>query len=118
MKNLLTRFCFFALLLGALVFAQTFNSSNTSNLNTSPILTGTTGTITPGVLLAGACGSGTATVTGVTTGMSITVTPVSYPGDGVTWFGYRSGTDQVTVKVCAIVGLTPSATAYNVRVAQ
>ncbi len=83
-----------------------------------PYLSGTTGTITPGALLAGACGSGTATVTGVTTGMSLAATPVTYPGDGTYWLAYVSGANTVTVKVCVAVAGTPGATAYNVRAIQ
>lgn len=84
----------------------------------SPTLPGTTGSIGGGILLAGACTSGTVAVTNSTTAMSVVATPVTYPGDGVTWAGYVSTAGTVTVKVCAIVGLTPGATAYNVRVIQ
>ncbi len=83
-----------------------------------PYLTGTTGTITPGPLAAGACGSGTAMITGVTTAMAIAVTPVAYPGDGAWWEGYVSGTNTVTVKVCSSIIGTPGASAYNVRALQ
>lgn len=90
--------------------------SQTAATPAVPYLTGTTGTITPGLLAAGACGSGTATVTGVTTAMGIVATPVTYPGDGNFWLAYRTNTDEVTVKVCAAVAGTPTATAFNVRV--
>lgn len=89
----------------------------TSPTGTVP-LTGTTGSIGGGVLIAGACSSGTATIANSTTAMGVVATPVTYPGDGVTWAGYVSTNGTVTVKVCAIVGLTPGATNYNVRVIQ
>lgn len=76
----------------------------------------TTGTITPGALLAGACTAGTTvTISGATTGMTATASPVSYPGDGAYWLAYVSASNTVTVKVCAAVAETPSASAYNVR---
>ncbi len=50
--------------------------------------------------------------------MDASVTPVTYPGDGITWKAYVSAADTVTVKVCAIVDATPTASVYNVRVTQ
>lgn len=82
------------------------------------VMTATTGTITPGILIAGACGSGTVAVTSSTTSMPVSVSANTYPGDGVVVFGYVSTNGTVTVKVCAIVGLTPTASTYNVRVLQ
>lgn len=81
------------------------------------VLTGTTGSIS-GALTAGVCDSGTASITGATTGMSIVVTPVTYPGDGAIWYGYVSSSNTVTVKVCGLTVVTPTASAYNVRVIQ
>jgi hypothetical protein len=78
----------------------------------------TTGSIGGGALLAGACTSGTVAVTGATTGMVVGTAPVTYPGDGTVWFGYVSANGTVTIKVCAILALTPTASAYNVTVFQ
>ena len=80
-------------------------------------LTGTTGTVS-GALTAGVCDSGTATVTGATVGMVAVANPVTYPGDGATWVAYVSAADTVTVKECGLSVITPTATAYNVRVIQ
>jgi hypothetical protein len=77
---------------------------------------GTTASIGGGALAAGACTSGTSTISGVTTSMAVVVTPVSYPGDGSIWSGYVSAAGTVTVKVCAIAAMTPAASVYNVRV--
>jgi hypothetical protein len=79
-------------------------------------LTGTTGSIGGSPLTVGTCASDTATVTGATTSMVATISPVTDPGDGIYWKAYVSATDTVTVKVCAVATLTPSASAYNVRV--
>jgi hypothetical protein len=78
----------------------------------------TTASIGGGALLAGTCTSGTVAVTGATTGMVVGAAPVTYPGDGVVWFGYVSSSGTVTVKVCSILALTPTASAYNVTVFQ
>jgi hypothetical protein len=85
---------------------------------TAPVLTGTTGSIGGGLLAAGTCASGTAAVTGATTAMAVAASPVTYPGDGSTWLAYVSAGGTVTVKVCALVAVTPGASAYNVRVLQ
>jgi len=86
------------------------------------VLSGTTGSIGGSALLVNACASGTATVTGATTGMAIGVTPVADPNAGTSqsydWYGTVTGTNTVTVYVCAIVAGTPTATTYNVRVIQ
>jgi hypothetical protein len=81
-------------------------------------LTGTTGSIGGGVLTAGSCASGTVAVTGSTTSMTVQVSPNTYPGDGTLYFGYVSANGTVTVKACAVVALTPTASTYNVRVTQ
>lgn len=78
----------------------------------------TTGSIGGGLLIVGACTSGTATCTGATTAMQASASPVTYPGDGSDWKAYVSATNTVTVKVCAIVALTPTASNYNVAVIQ
>lgn len=83
---------------------------------TSGILTGTTGSIGGGLLSAATCTSGTATVTGATVGMVATADPATYPGDGAQWQTYVSSTNTVTVKVCVLLLLTPTATTYAVRV--
>jgi hypothetical protein len=85
---------------------------------TNAILRGTTGSVGGSVLTAGSCSSGTVSVTGATTAMAVTATPVTYPGDGNYWLGYVSSAGTVTVKVCAAVAGTPGASAYNVRVIQ
>ena len=78
--------------------------------------TGTTGSIGGSSVGAGACTSGTLSLTGVATGMVATADPITYPGDGFHWLVYVSGANTVTVKVCnATTGsLTPTASAYVV----
>lgn len=83
-----------------------------------PNLSGTTASIGGSALAAGACSSGTAAVTNSTTSMAVVATPATYPGDGIFWHGYVSSAGTVTVKVCASVAATPTASAYNVRVLQ
>lgn len=81
-------------------------------------LSGTSASIGGSALAAGACSSATVTVTGATTAMAVEASPVTYPGDGIFWHGYVSAAGTVTVKVCAAAALTPTASAYNVRVLQ
>lgn len=79
-------------------------------------LTATTGSIGGGALLAGACTSGTVSVTNAATTMAVQVSPNTYPGDGVFETAYVSSAGTVTVKVCASIAETPTASTYNVRV--
>lgn len=79
-------------------------------------LTGTTSSIGGSSLLAGACSSGTVTVTGAATSNGVIATPVTYPGDGNYWLAYVSASNTVTVKICAAVADTPTASVYNVRI--
>jgi hypothetical protein len=82
-------------------------------------LSGTTSSIGGGALLVNACATGTATITGISSAMVIQVTPVSDPNGSTAqnydWYGYMSAANTVTVKVCALVAGTPTATTYNVR---
>lgn len=77
--------------------------------------TGTTPSIGGGALIAGACASDVVTITGATTAMVAVASPVTYPGDGSLWLAYVSAADTVTVKVCAIIAETPTASTYRVR---
>jgi hypothetical protein len=81
-------------------------------------LSGTTGSIGGGALLAGACTSGTVAVANSTTAMVAIASPVTYPGDGFDWAAYVSAAGTVTVKVCGFIAGTPGATNYNVRIIQ
>ena len=79
-------------------------------------LKGTTGSIGGSALTAGTCSSATVSVSGATTSMAVEATPSTYPGDAIYWKGYVSASGTVTVKVCAAVAATPTASTYNVRV--
>ena len=81
-------------------------------------LTGITGSIGGGLLSVGSCATGTATVTGATVGMVAMANPATYQGDGVQFQAYVSAANTVTVKACALLLITPTATTYNVRVIQ
>jgi hypothetical protein len=90
----------------------------TAQFAQSTQMSATTGSIGGSALAVGACSSGTVSVANSTTSMSVVATPASYPGDGFWWEGYVSAAGTVTVKVCAAVAGTPTASAYNVRVIQ
>jgi hypothetical protein len=85
-----------------------------------PVLAGTSGNIGGSSLGAGTCTSGTVSISGATTSMAVAASPASYPGDGFGWRGYVSSSGTVTIKVCNDTSgaLTPTASAYNVRVLQ
>lgn len=85
---------------------------------TSTKLTGTTGSIGGSALLAGACSSGTVSITGATTSMVAVSDPNTYPGDGNWWSSQVTSANTITVRVCASVAATPTASTYNVRVLQ
>lgn len=95
-----------------------FTSVTVGGMAVTPTLSGTTGSIGGSALAAGACASGTVAVANSTTAMAVDASPVTYPGDGIFWRGYVSASGTVTVKVCASVAATPTASAYNVRVLQ
>ena len=82
-------------------------------MSTTPAipLSGTTGSIGGSALTAGNCASGTAIVTGSTTSMVASASPVTYPGDQFTIKSYVSAAGTVTVKVCTnlVAGGTPTA---------
>lgn len=116
---------------GAQVMSVTPTTTNFINVSSNPqnfigilqnnavdlgVYATTTIPIGGAALLAGACTSSVSIVTGAASGMVATVTPSTYPGDGVTWEAYINTTNQVTTKVCAIVAGTPTASTYNVRV--
>ena len=69
-------------------------------------------------LTAGTCASTTVAITGLTTAHVVDATPATYPGDPFFWKAYASSAGTATVKVCAAVTGTPTASAYNLRVIQ
>jgi hypothetical protein len=100
------------------VGGYTGNATSNILLSSTLPMTGATGSIGGSALAAGACTSGTVSVTGATTSMAVVATPVTYPGDGMAWRPYVSAAGTVTVKVCANIAGTPTASTYNVRVIQ
>lgn len=81
-------------------------------------LVATTASLGGAALSAGQCTSGTLSITGATTSMTVTVSPATgnAPGSGFVWQGYVNAPGSVTVQLCAITAGTPAATSYNVRV--
>lgn len=83
-------------------------------------LKGTSGSIGGSALAAGACTTGTVTISGASTSMVPDVAPVTFPGSYFRWAGYVSSSGVVTVEVCNFTSSseTPTASDYNVRVLQ
>ena len=95
--------------------AWTFSSLGTIALS------GTSASIGGGALLVNACASGTATVTGATTGMHVFgITPTTDPNGAGTqtydWYGRVTSSNTVTIYVCALVAGTPGASTYTMLV--
>lgn len=88
------------------------------------VFPGTTASIGGSLLVAGACSTGTATVTGATTGMQASASPAGGidPTNGsvlgVSVLARVSSANTVTVSVCSPIAGTPTAATYNVRVTQ
>ncbi len=80
------------------------------------ILNGVTGIIGGTEIFGGSAFTTTAAVVGATVGMSVTVTPRTFPGNGVYWEGYVSAPDVVTVKVGAAITLFVVASIYDIQV--
>lgn len=79
-------------------------------------LSGATASLGGTALAAGAVTTGTATISGAGVGQAVIVTPSTYPGNNISWEGYISASNTVTVVVTAHVAGTPVASVYNVRV--
>lgn len=82
------------------------------------VLAATSSSIGGSLLAAGACSSTTVTMNGLASGMGVTASPATYPGDGNLWDAYVSAANTATVKVCAVVAGTPAASTYALRAIQ
>ncbi len=90
-----------------------------NGLSVYPIIATTTASLGGGLLTAGSCASVQATTTQtLTTSMVVNVTPTTYPGDGTSWDAFIGPNNTVTVKVCVVATLTPTASTYNIRIIQ
>lgn len=117
------RFLLIFLIVLVVPLSNNANAQGVSISGTSlPTLSGTTASIGGSLLLAGACAAGTATVAGATTSMAATASPSSDPDSslstGAAIYAFVSSSNTVTVRICAIVSVTPASTTYNVRVIQ
>lgn len=96
----------------------TSTAASLSNTNLpNPVRSGTTGAIS-GILTAGTCDTGTATVAGSTTGM-VAVASASTSGAPGAAFDVKAQVTTngtVTVSVCAIIDGTPTSSTYLVRI--
>jgi len=95
------------------------NQSQPTGANYLPVMTGTTGSIGGGLLAVGASASGTATVTGATVGMLC----IAQPSDGTDMAAVGAivsctvtANNTATVRVVAVVTVTPASKQYNVRI--
>jgi hypothetical protein len=101
---------------GSVLFRIPIHAQNNCS---SVILCATTGSIGGGALLVGASAAGTVTVTGAQVGMPC----IAQPSDGTDMIAVGAipvcivtSANTVTVRVIAILALTPTAKTYVVRV--
>jgi hypothetical protein len=80
------------------------------------IYTGTTGPIGGSEIFGGGAFTMSVAIAGVTVGMSVAVSPRTFPGNGIYWTGYVSAPGVVTVKVGATTALFVVASIYDVQV--
>lgn len=92
--------------------------SASGSIKTTPyaLLSGVSASIGGAALTAGQVATAAVTVQGAVVGQTVSVTPNTYPGDGVVWDGYVSAANTVTVRITAVVAVTPTASTYNIRV--
>lgn len=76
----------------------------------------TSASVGGGALAAGACASQATSVASAVPNQGVVVTPDTYPGDGFYWVGYVDSFGSVTVKICSVIGGTPTASVYEIRV--
>lgn len=81
------------------------------------ILNAVTGPIGGFTVEGGGCMFGTVAVAGATSGMTVSVSPQTYPGDGIWATGFVSSAGVVTVKVCSVNSGYIPVSLYNVAVA-
>jgi len=83
---------------------------------TTAALTGTTGSIGGSALSAGACTTGTASVTGAVVGhpVAVSASDGSLPNGLLILSAAVTTTNTVTVQLCATASVTPVAKTYNV----
>ena len=94
------------------------NGVTASNFN--GVLGGTTGVIGGTALTAGTCASGTASVAGAAVGTPVLVSASdgSLPSGLTLLSAAVTAANTVSVQVCAVSAMTPTAVSYTVRVVQ
>jgi hypothetical protein len=103
-----------AIILSAVVLCGQINNPKVTSL------TGTSASIGGSLLAAaGTCTSGTATVTGARAGMQAQATPsdgTNIAAQGTVITATVTANDTVTVNVCGLLAVTPTAKTYSVTV--
>ncbi len=84
--------------------------------NTAATLTGTTSSIGGALVSAGSCAAGTASVNGAAVGhpVSVSASDGTLPNPLVILSAAVTASDTITVQLCAVADVTPSANTYNV----
>jgi hypothetical protein len=113
----------FALVMSLFLLGMTANlisaQQSQTGLNYQPIMSGTTGSIGGSLLVVGASASGTVTITGAQPGMPCDASPsdgTDFAGLGALVSCTVTSSGTATVRVMAVISLTPSSKTFNVRV--
>ncbi len=95
------------------IYTVYFNGSQWRVASIMPASTTSVGPVGGTPLVSGQCLSTSIAAPGA--GGNLTVSPLSDPGDGVYFYGFFSS-GMVTVKICAVVPVTPNAVIYQIGV--
>lgn len=123
----------FYTLQGGVAFAERMRITSTGNVgigtstpdsaldaNGSVRLEGASTITTPsisGAIVGLGCDSVTNTVSPPLASTTVFITtPQTYPGAGLTWSSYLSGSTTITTQLCSDVTITPTASIYNVKI--
>jgi Cys-tRNA synthase (O-phospho-L-seryl-tRNA:Cys-tRNA synthase) len=83
-----------------------------------PVLSATSGAMGGSLLALGGCNTTDVTVTGATTSMAATASPVGALASGIQWQAAVISSNTVRVYECALLSITPASTTFNIRVMQ
>jgi hypothetical protein len=91
------------------------NNNNTGAFDQAQVIPATSASFATATT-AGTCVQNTTAVTGATTGMAVSISPVSTPGVGAVWSAFVSSAGNVTINECAVATSAGGTIAFNIRV--
>lgn len=95
--------------------AWKLSNNNGSFFNVAQVISATSAAFATATT-AGTCVQSTTAVTGATTAMTVSISPVSTPGVGSQWSAFVSSAGNVTINECAVATSAGGTIAFNIRV--